>query len=67
MTEVAYASLTGHRRLFLIIGALGWESYAVADPGDRQAGPVALGAIVPPEDLRLLERLWGERPDLATR
>jgi hypothetical protein len=65
--EVARASLTGHRRLVLIAGALDWESYAVADSGDRQAGPLALGALVPPEDLRLLERLWAERPELATR
>jgi hypothetical protein len=65
--EVAWATMTGHRRLILVTGALDWESYAVTDPGDRHAGPVALGALMPPEDLRLLERLWVERPDLATR
>jgi hypothetical protein len=65
--EVAWATMTGHRRLILVAGALDWDSYAVADPGGRHAGPVALAALVPTEDVRLLERLWVERPDLAVR
>jgi hypothetical protein len=67
MAGIPGRELTGHRRSVLIAGALDRESYSVPAPGDRQAGPVALGALVPPEDLRLLERLWAERPDLATR
>jgi hypothetical protein len=29
--------------------------------------PLPLGALVPPEDVRLLQRLWAERPGLAVR
>jgi hypothetical protein len=65
--EVAWAAMTGQRRLILIAGTLDWESYAVADPGGLEAVSVALGALIPPEDIRLLERLWAERPDLAVR
>jgi hypothetical protein len=65
--EVAWATLTSGQRLVLVAGALDWESYAAAEPGDASGSPLPLGALVPTEDLRLLERLWAERPELAVR
>ena len=51
----------------LVAGALDWESYAAAGPGGPSGVPLPLGALVPPEDVRLLQRLWAERPELAVR
>jgi hypothetical protein len=65
--EVASAALTIRQRLVLVAGALDWESYAVAGPGVPTGAPLTLGALVPPEDVRLLQRLWAERPELAVR
>src|SRR3954453_2191289 len=65
--EVAWATLTSRQRLVLVAGALDWESYAAAEPGDPSGVALPLGAVVPPEDVRLLQRLWAERPELAVR
>jgi hypothetical protein len=65
--EVAWAALTMRQRLVLVAGALDWESYAAADPGGPSGAPLPLGALVPPEDVRLLQRLWAERPELTVR
>src|SRR3954453_22244930 len=65
--EVAWAALTMRQRLVLVAGALDWESYAGADPGGPSGASLPLGALVPPEDVRLLQRLWAERPGLAVQ
>src|SRR3954447_3706437 len=65
--EVAWAALTMRQRLVLVAGALDWESYAGTGPGGPPSAPLPLGALVPPEDVRLLQRLWAERPELAVR
>ena len=64
--EVAWAALTMRQRLVLVAGELDWESYTASDPGGPPGAPL-LGALVPPEDVRLLQRLWAERPELAVR
>lgn len=64
---VAWSALTARQRLVLVAGALDWESYAVAGPSDTSGVPLPLAALVPPEDVRLLQRLWDERPELAVR
>ena len=57
----------GRKKTVLVAGALDWESYAVAGPGSEADAPLPLGALLPPEDVRLLQLLWAERPELAVR